>query len=148
MNSIQIMELGACLANFGMCSCFGFIFWPGYLAFCLFGFWLFFLNPALLGATLFIWLSEQWFPDFGRSKLLELRILLWAVRATWEPVPQECLQPLSARPGQSVSRVLKEPVGIGTSSSRHVFVHHLFHSFKTLLFALKKQFSCLLFESL
>lgn len=35
MNSIQIMELGACWANFGTCGCFGFIFWPEYLFFLL-----------------------------------------------------------------------------------------------------------------
>lgn len=35
------------------------------------GFWLFFLNPASWEYCLFIWLSENWFPDFWRSKLLE-----------------------------------------------------------------------------
>lgn len=50
MNSIQIVEVGACVANFGMCGCFGFTFWPGYLFF-LFGWFLFVLyKPCLLGS--------------------------------------------------------------------------------------------------
>lgn len=96
------MELGVCLANFGTCGCFVFIFWPGYLFFWLVGFWLFFLNPALLGATPFIWLSEQWFPDLWRGKLLEPTSFLVScyshVKNSSTGVPAAPLQAWSGQP--------------------------------------------------
>lgn len=46
MNSIRVMELGACLANFGVRGWFGFIFW----SWCLVGWFLVVLfKPCLLG---------------------------------------------------------------------------------------------------